>query len=290
MGVSIYTVKTIFLSFINFIAPKLIFEKIYRYLYIKNHNIYVRIKNPEYKFLYRSPIFDDLNMMSRENLEFWEHNSREIFSLIAKQSTVIFDVGAYTGIYTLISGKANSKAKIYSFEPNPLLFEALKKNVKINRISKRCILVNSALSNSTEERFLFQNAEFHTSQFSLNEYTKDSKKIKVSTIELDIFSEEQNLENLDLMKIDAEGFEENIIFGGLKTLAKFHPIILMEALTDKELNIQKELLKDIGYTSLFRIKGNEFDSRNYLWVSANSDRSETLEKVLAGDKLLTLNI
>ncbi len=290
MGVSIYTVKTIFLSFINFIAPKLLFEKIYRYLYIKNHNIYVRIKNPEYKFIYRSPIFDDLNMMSRENLEFWEHNSREIFSLIAKQSNIIFDVGAYTGIYTLISGKVNGRAKIYSFEPNPLIYEALKKNVKNNRLSKRCVLINSALSNSTEERYLFQNAEFHTSQFSLREYTKDSKKIKVSTIELDIFSREQNLKTLDLMKIDAEGFEENIISGGLKTLAKFRPIILMEALTDKELNNQKKLLKGIGYNTLFRIKGNEFDSRNYLWVSANSERTKAVEKILTSDKLLALDI
>ncbi len=229
-------------------------------------------------------------MMSRENLEFWEHNSREIFSLIAKKSNIIFDVGAYTGIYTLISGKANSRAKIYSFEPNPLLFEALKKNVKINRMSKRCVLINSALSNSTEERYLFQNAEYHTSQFSLKEFTKDSKKIKVSTMELDTFSREQNLKALDLMKIDAEGFEENIILGGLKTLAEFHPIILMEALTDKELNDQKKLLKGIGYTTLFRIKGNEFDSRNYLWISANSDRSKTVEKVLSGDKLLALDI
>ena len=283
------TLKTIFLSLVNFIVPKRFFEKIYRYLYANNHNIYVRVKIPEYSFIYRSPIFDDLNIMVRDNLEVWEKNSREIFALIAKQSRVIIDVGAYTGIYTLISGKTNPEAKIYSFEPNPLLFESLKKNVKFNRMSKRCFLINSALSNSTEESFLFQNSEYYTSLFSLNEYTENSKKIKVFTIELDTFSKEQNLQNLDLIKIDAEGFEENIILGGLNTLSKFHPIILMEALTEKDFNKQKMLLKKMGYTSVYRIMGNEFDSRNYLWINANLHRSKTLEEVLASDKLLTLS-
>jgi len=125
--------------------------------------------------------------------------------------------------------------------------------------------------------------------FVLWEFMNKTNRKNILHAELDLFFKEQNLNNLDLMKIDAEGFEKYIILGGLTTLTRFHPIILMEALTDDELITQKNLLKTIGYTSLFRIKGTESDCRNYLWINANSANYEYLKKVLPTDKLIRLD-
>ena len=61
-------------------VKKLFVERIYKKIYIDPHNIYVRIHAKNYSFWYRSVAYDDLNMMCRENLKFWESSSREIFS------------------------------------------------------------------------------------------------------------------------------------------------------------------------------------------------------------------
>ena len=47
-------------------------------------------------------------------------------------SDVIFDIGANTGIFALVSGAANPKARIFAFEPVSRVFEKLKGNVALN--------------------------------------------------------------------------------------------------------------------------------------------------------------
>jgi hypothetical protein len=117
------------LSLINLALKKLTFEKIYRVIYTNHHNIYVRIREKNYSFLYRSVAEDDLNMMCRENLKFWESSSRSLFSELAIESNIVLDIGSYTGIYTLIAAKSNKNVETISFEPNPVMFQTLEKIV-----------------------------------------------------------------------------------------------------------------------------------------------------------------
>ncbi len=45
---------------------------------------------------------------------------------------------------------------------------------------------------------------------------------------IDNFVEQKNITKLDLLKMDVEGFEENIIFGAEKTIEKLRPNIVSE--------------------------------------------------------------
>ena len=255
---------------INFVVPKLKFEQIYKKFYIDHHNIFTFIREENYKFIYRSPDFDDLNMMCRENLKYWESNSRYIFSELCKTSNVILDIGSYSGIYSIIASKVNKKADIYAFEPNPNMFDVSKKNFKINNL-RNIKVFNIAISDVVGESYLFQNHENYTSVYSLKESKNDGARFKVETITLDEVIKNQNINKIDLIKIDIEGFELNAIKGFKSNIQTFQPIMIIECLTEIDIRNIHDFLKEYGYEKVFQINGNDFDQRNYLWIPASKN-------------------
>ena len=260
------TLKTALLSLINIFFRKLTIEKIYAHLYTSHHNIYVRIKSKRYSFWYRSVDFDDLNMMCRENLKFWESKSREIFSILSLSSNTVFDIGSYTGVYALVAAKSNKKLKVSAFEPNPELFSALEKNLKLNRI-RNVKSEQMALDNQPGEAYLYLNHDIHTSIGSLIQSSTAGKKVLVRKTTLDIYCENHSVNSIDLIKIDVEGYEANVLQGGSSIIKKSSPIILMESLTQETLEKQFELLSELGYLRPLQINGDGFDLNNWLWFT-----------------------
>jgi FkbM family methyltransferase len=257
---------TLFLSIVNLFFRKLSIEKIYKKLYLDHHNIYVKIKGARYSFIYRSVVFDDLNMMCRENLKYWESSSREIFSILSLTSKCAVDIGSYTGIYTLVAAKTNKKIHTISFEPNPDLYITLEKNVKINRL-KNFNLEQSALDKEIGSAILYLNHDQHTSIGSLIKSSSAGRQIRVNKTTLDIYCQENKIDFIDLIKIDAEGYEINILEGSKFTLQKNSPIILMEALTAGSLESQYHYLTQFEYLCPLQVKGDSFDKNNWLWFT-----------------------
>ena len=54
-----------------------------------------------------------------------------------------------------------------------------------------------------------------------------------------------------------------------KILRESRPIILMEALTGKELDAQRRILKTFRYDYPKKIAAGNGDERNYLWLPTN---------------------
>jgi hypothetical protein len=66
--------------------------------------------------------------------EFDHHYSDDIFTealefVFKKERKAVFDIGANTGIYSVFSSSKNSTSQIYSFEPNPVNYSRLKRNI-----------------------------------------------------------------------------------------------------------------------------------------------------------------
>ena len=87
-------------------------------------------------------------------------------------------------------------------------------------------------------------------------------------IEVDVVTiDSLNLSGLDFMKIDVEGFEINVINGGLKTIEKFKPTITLECWSNHNggtsLEYTEELFKpliEMGY------KVSQIHSSDYLFT------------------------
>lgn len=71
---------------------------------------------------------------------YWDHLSQY------NTNFVFLDIGANQGLYTICSAINDKCIKSYAFEPVPMTFEFLKRNVDLNQVTEKCVLLNKAIS------------------------------------------------------------------------------------------------------------------------------------------------
>lgn len=147
----------------------------------------------------------------------WEKESIKLWLQLCEFSNCIFDIGANTGVYALVAKTINPDAKVYAFEPHPLFFEVLQKNIKLNNYEIKSY--KNAVSN-------------FDGKISIDDYSGNSPSISVEAISLDTFIERNKLERIDLLKIDVETHEPQVLEGFLKYLSQFKPTFLIEILNN----------------------------------------------------------
>ncbi|MEM2030860.1 MAG: FkbM family methyltransferase [Archaeoglobaceae archaeon] len=144
------------------------------------------------------------------------------------QGDIVFDVGAHFGFFSYYALQKGAK-KIYAFEPNPYVFEILKEHANIwdkEKIEPFCL----ALSSFEGEAILMipKGKELY-GWATINETRTETEKRKIKTTTIDKFVEENNIEKVDFIKIDTEGYEREIIKGAKKTIRKFKPKMAISA-------------------------------------------------------------
>lgn len=134
---------------------------------------------------------------------------------------IIFDIGANVGTYSIDLSK-NPDAQIYSFEASPVAFKVLQNNT--NNI-KNIMPLNFAVSDSiTKLQFYDYNDRDFSQHATLYEdvivdcHKQQTKEYEVQTTTVDVFAEENNISEIDLLKIDVEGHEYKVLQGAQKML------------------------------------------------------------------------
>src|ERR1035437_3251001 len=179
----------------------------------------------------------------------WEKVSLGLWMKLCKNADVIIDVGANTGIYSLIAKAINKNSLVYAFEPVERVFKKLEENNSLNGFDVHCF--PTALSNTTGTATIYDIKSEHVYSVTVNKNlnTPDIESIKteIQTITLYVIIEKNNLTKIDLSKIDVETHEAEVLEGFSKYLKKFHPTILIEILNDEVgANVQK-IVSDLDY-------------------------------------------
>ena len=135
-----------------------------------------------------------------------------------KEKSVVFDVGANVGKYISYLDKyISTEYHAYCFEPSKTTFKELEENT--SQI-KNIHLINKGLGDKTESLTLYSN-EISNTQSSIlkrdmSHWEKDYNLVNEETVEittLDIFCSENNIDFIDFMKVDVEGYEMNMFKG-----------------------------------------------------------------------------
>ena len=165
----------------------------------------------------------------------WEKVSIGLWKQLCAQADVIFDIGANTGVYSLIAKSLQPAAQVYAFEPVDRVFEKLKRNVDLNGYDIVC--TEKAVSDFTGTAVIYDTYEAHVLSVTVNRNLQaPSTRViekEISTITLRDFIQEQGLSRIDLMKIDVETHEAEVMDGMGEYLARFRPTLLIEILSDE---------------------------------------------------------
>jgi len=222
-------------------------EKYYRDLRFKG-NFKVRVDGKKFRLHHCQATIE--NKLFWKGIDGWEKVSLHTWIKLCRESSVILDIGANTGIYSIVAATIKPQSKIFSFEPSKKTFEDLRANIRLNHFSNVYAL-NYAISNHSGEAVFYDFDAEHQYSASLNKDMFGAevrrKELTVQIKSLDDFIEENSLTKIDLIKLDVEMHEPEVLEGFRKYLSHFRPTILIEVLNDDMAKRLSILLDGLNY-------------------------------------------
>ena len=140
-----------------------------------------------------------------------------------KQRRVCLDIGAHVGTWCHRLVKLFDE--VHAFEPVSQMFSILQENVPEakhypyglgNEVGKKLIRFDETMTGC--------------SKIADKPAEKNQSMLEISIKRLDDF----NIENVDFIKIDVEGYELDVLKGGEETIEKYRPVILIEQKADRD--------------------------------------------------------
>jgi FkbM family methyltransferase len=158
-----------------------------------------------------------------------------------QEGSVVYDIGANVGIYTLLSSECiGPTGHVHAFEPLPENFAFLERHVRMNRRQNVTIHPLAVSSNSGKARFARTDCR-------CTSHINGDGELEVNTISLDEFVFEAHNQAPSLIQIDVEGGELNVLRGAQRLLGVSPPVIFL-ATHGNEVHLPCcDLLRSCGY-------------------------------------------
>ena len=153
------------------------------------------------------PHTDDLKIVKSNWVT--RHYIRD-FIPITKDSVVV-DVGAHIGAFSVMAAKMASG--VLSFEPEPSNFQMLKRNVELNSVKNISIFEMAVTGGSGDQSLLvYEDGSTGThSLYGSGEGLTGMREIQVKAISIEEIIEKEGLSRIDFLKLDCEGAEHDIL-------------------------------------------------------------------------------
>jgi FkbM family methyltransferase len=165
----------------------------------------------------------------------WATGELRLFATLAQRARTVLDIGANTGVFTLLAARANGNARVVAFEPHPGNFDRLCANVQLNGLRRDVELVPAAAGESGGTVSLTAPADGRLSDvasvvgdFARAHYGIEYRAIAVEQTTVDAAAERLKLAGIDLIKLDVEYHEVAALTGARATLERWSPAVLAE--------------------------------------------------------------
>jgi FkbM family methyltransferase len=169
----------------------------------------------------------------------YEPYLKKHFKNLIKKGDFILDIGANIGFHTLYFAELTGvNGKVFSFEPIPINFDALQRNIELNQFPQ-IKPVNKALGNINMQMNVHINQDAQNPG-AFNLFENGEKNTIIACIKGDDYLAENKISKINFIKVDVEGFELEVFKGLTKTIQNSKPIIIFEY--DK--NYQAKLNED----------------------------------------------
>ena len=158
-----------------------------------------------------------------------------IFKQYIPKDACIIDVGAHAGQFTKMFLNIQPNAHIHAFEPASYTRSILSCMKSLHRLNNVTI-VPLGLGDKTSELTLNipikSSGSLGYGLSHIGEIKEDEKRLTyqetISIITLDDYIKDNNVERVDFIKADIEGWELRMLAGASKTLKKHKPVLFLE--------------------------------------------------------------
>ena len=181
----------------------------------------------------------------------WWNNELSSISPYLRQGGVVVDVGSNLGFMSgVFSALTGPSGRVHSFEPSPVVYSKLLEVIEANNYTN---VSSYNMGCGKEESSLTLYCPSSSGGATLRPHAdlegKTPKKQTVRIVKLDDFLGPK-LERLDFLKIDTEGYEDEVLTGAAGLIQKFKPIIYIELCSEYLISSQNadRCLRDHGYT------------------------------------------
>jgi FkbM family methyltransferase len=166
-----------------------------------------------------------------------QQHHRALAPMIARLVTsnaVVFDVGAHAGQYTKLFARAAADGKVYAFEPASYARSILHTVVWVRRLSNVAVVPIALGSEARLDTLTIPLKRSASFGFGLSHLGNPSARwaavsqeiVAIATI--DGIVDALELDRLDFVKADIEGWELRLLHGAERSLERFRPRLLLE--------------------------------------------------------------
>jgi FkbM family methyltransferase len=152
----------------------------------------------------------------------YEMNKRLAFEREIKPGSVVYDIGANVGYFSLLAAVLSGEnGKIYAFEPLPRNIEFLRKHIALNK-GLNIQVIEAAVSSHSGEAF------FELGASSAMGHLTAEGGLRVNMVSLDTLVSNGEIAPPDYMKIDVEGAEHDVLRGAEEIINDYQPLLFLD--------------------------------------------------------------
>jgi len=158
----------------------------------------------------------------------YEKAETKFFYTVCHDGMTFLDVGANIGYYTALAARAvGPNGKVIALEPDPESYQYLEQTIKANAVGNvQAFQVAASDSSATLPLFISKDNRGDNRLYAPAE---ERPQIEVEARPIDELLSENNINTVDFIKIDVQGYEPKVITGLKKTINQSKNLtILME--------------------------------------------------------------
>lgn len=199
---------------------------------------------------------DEARVAPIEALNFGRYEAFEthVMDVLTEDALQILDVGASLGWHALRWAKRLPQARVHAFEPLPLAFACLQRNIQVNDLGERVHAHALGLAaHSGAAAFFIRPTQGTNASLRNVAGAPDAQVVAGQVQTLDAWAQQHGVAP-DFIKCDVEGAEWLVLSGAQRTLEQHRPIIFAELLRKwcaafgHHPNQVLQMLAELGYT------------------------------------------
>lgn len=161
-------------------------------------------------------------------LDTWESDTLAFIDEFVKPGQTVLEIGANIGAHTMLLARAvGPEGRVYSVEPTEYARAKLNNNIALNpELKDRITVLNYLVTHHSDEEL---RREIKASwRFAHYFRERDEEVVSSPSISIDDMVARYEIGDIDILKIDIDGYDYKALLGAITTLENSHPLVFVE--------------------------------------------------------------